>query len=233
MMPVVTLAVHLLAADPAGYAKPDLLVSAETLARPGAAGKFHVLDVRSLGKYETGHVPGAVSAPLSRWSKATTAGTAAADFWKAELAAVGVTPTKPVVVYADDVREACRGWWLLLFAGVPDVRVLDGGWAAFTAAGGAVQKEAVAAKAPPHDWKPAADRQADKADVIRMTREKKGSIIDARSEDEFKAGRIPGAVRLEWSELIDEKTQRFKPAAEIGRLFKERNIDPAAETCSY
>src|SRR5687767_3665417 len=36
MMPLLTLAVHLLAADPAGYAKPDLLAEAETLVKPGA-----------------------------------------------------------------------------------------------------------------------------------------------------------------------------------------------------
>jgi thiosulfate/3-mercaptopyruvate sulfurtransferase len=233
MMPLFTLAVHLLGADPAGYPNPDLLVEPATLAKPAAAEKFHVLDLRSLARYEAGHVPGAAHAPLSKWSKAVTAGKADAAFWKAELAAVGVTPKKPVVVYADDVREACRGWWLLALAGVADVRLLNGGWPAYTAAGGPAQKEAAAAKADPHDWKPAADRQADKADVLRMTKEKKGAIIDARSADEYAAGRIPGAVRLEWSELVDAKTQRFKSAAEIAKLLKERNIDPGAENCSY
>jgi thiosulfate/3-mercaptopyruvate sulfurtransferase len=231
-MPVLTVAVHILAADPAGYVRPDLLVEANTLLKKGAEA-FQLLDVRSLGKYEAGHVGGAVSAPLSKWSKAVTAGTATAAFWKTELAAVGVSPKRPVVVYAEDLRDACRAWWLLKLAGVPDVRVLNGGWPAYRSAGGQVQKESVTATAEPFDWESAAGRIADKADVLRMTKEKKGTIIDTRSLDEFQAGHIPGAVRLEWSELVDEKSGRFKPAGELGRLFRERSIDPEKEACSY
>ena len=151
MMPVLTLTVHLLAADPAGYVQPSLLVEAEALAKKDAEA-FRVLDVRSLGQYEAGHIPGAVSAPLSKWSKAVTAGTAGAAFWKIELAAVGVAAKQPVVVYAEDVRDACRAWWILKLAGVPDVRVLNGGWAAFQAMGGRVQKDPVTATAKPFDW---------------------------------------------------------------------------------
>ena len=36
---------------------------------------------------------------------------------------------------------------------------------------------------------------------------------------------IPGAVHLEWRELIDPSTHRFKSPDELGKLFKEKNID--------
>lgn len=232
MLPLAAV-VYLLSADPAGYARPDLLVEPAAVLKPGAADAFRVLDVRSAGKYDAGHIPGAVSAPLTKWSKATAGKTADTAFWKAELAAVGVTPKKPVLVYADDVREACRGWWLLTFAGVPDVRLLDGGWGAYTAAGGPVQKEPVAATAAPHDWTSPAGRKADKEDVLGMIKGKKDRIIDARSADEFKAGRVPGATWLEWSELIDPKTQKFKPAGELAKLFRDRDLDPTAGGCVY
>jgi|SRR5579883_2258499 len=233
MMAPLTAVVYLLSADPTGYARPELLVEPDAILKPRAAEKFRILDVRSQGKYEAGHVPGAVAAPLTKWSKATAGKTADAAFWKAELAAVGVEPGRPVLVYADDVREACRGWWLLTSAGVPDVRLLDGGWKAYTAAGGPVRKEADTATAATHDWQGQAGRKADKEDVLGMVRGKKGAVIDARSADEFKAGRVPGAVWLEWSELIVPGTQKFRPAGELAKLFRERNLDPTAGGCVY
>lgn len=235
MMTLTLAAVYLLPLGPAagpGYPNPKLLVEPEELAT--SADEFRVLDVRGKANYDDGHVPGAVPATTGPWSKAVTEGKADAAFWKRELAAVGVAPDRPVVVVSDDVRNGARGWWLLSLAGVPDVRLLNGGWDAYTAAKLPVSKEPATATAPPHDWKPAPERQATKDDVAGVASKKwPGRIIDARSEKEYAAGRIPGAVRLEWSELLDPKTQKFKSAAELGKLLKERNIDPAEESCSY
>lgn len=231
MMPLLAAAVYMLSADPASYPNAKLLVEPAALGR--SPGEFHVLDIRVKAAYDAGHVPGAVHAVPGPWSRAVTEGKADAAFWKKELAAAGVTPTKPTVVCGTDVRDGCRVWWLLKRAGVPDVRLLNGGWAGYAAAGGPVERKANAAAAPPHDWTPDAAREATKVDVLAMVKDKKGAVIDARSADEFAAGHVPGAVRLEWSELIDAKTGRFKPADELAKLLKSRNIDPAESSCSY
>jgi thiosulfate/3-mercaptopyruvate sulfurtransferase len=235
MMTLTLAAVYLLPLAPGAddkYPNAKLLVEPEELAK--APDRFRVLDVRGREKYDGGHVPGAVAAQTGRWAQAVTDGKADAAFWKRELALVGVTPDKPVVVVSDDVRTGARAWWLLSLAGVPDVRLLNGGWDAYTAARLPVSKELTPARAEPHDWKPAPQRQATKGDVLGLAGKKRpGRVIDARSEDEYAAGHVPGAVRLEWSELIDPKTKKFKPAAELARLLKERNIDPAEESCSY
>jgi thiosulfate/3-mercaptopyruvate sulfurtransferase len=231
MMTLTLAAVYLLPPGPA-YPNPRLLVEPEELAKNTS--QFRVLDVRAKPSYDDGHVPGSVLAITGPWSRAVTEGTADAALWKRELAAVGVTPTRPVVVVSDDVRNAARVWWLLSLAGVPDVRLLNGGWDAYVAAKLPVSKEATTATAPPHDWKPSPERQASKEDVAGLVgKQRPGKVLDVRSAAEYEAGHVPGAVRLEWSELLDPKTKKFKPAAELAKLLKERNIDPAEESCSY
>src|SRR5262249_32147583 len=65
--------------------------------------------------------------------------------------------------------------------------------------------------------------------------------IDARSEGEYcgetknakRGGAIPGAVHLEWSDLIDKKTQKFKSPEELTKLFKDAGIDLKRPTVTY
>jgi thiosulfate/3-mercaptopyruvate sulfurtransferase len=120
---------------------------------------------------------------------------------------------------------------MLKYAGVPDVRILNGGWKAYTAAKLRLEMAEMVSKADPHDWKPDAARLADKKHVQEQL---KGSVcVDARTRDEFtgekalakKGGHIPGATHLEWVELLDPKTGTFLPPAELIELVKDRKID--------
>src|SRR5690606_9622492 len=68
-------------------------------------------------------------------------------------------------------------------------------------------------------------------------------IVDTRTEGEFcgtnamtnkRAGAIPGAKHLEWSDLLDQETQRFKTAEEMKKLFGDAGIaldQPTATHC--
>ena len=46
-------------------------------------------------------------------------------------------------------------------------------------------------------------------------------------------GAIPGAKHLEWDDLIDSETQRFKLADELSRLFREAGIDPTKPVTTH
>jgi thiosulfate/3-mercaptopyruvate sulfurtransferase len=66
-------------------------------------------------------------------------------------------------------------------------------------------------------------------------------IVDARSEAEFcgdtktakRNGSIPGALNLEWKELLDGKTKQFKSAAELDQIFKKAGIDLAKPSVAH
>jgi thiosulfate/3-mercaptopyruvate sulfurtransferase len=236
MMTLTLAAVYLSPLGPAAgpdYPNPTLLVEPEELAKLDTT-TVRILDVRGKAKYDDGHVPGSVLAMTGPWSNAVKEGKADSAFWTKELAAVGVLPTRPVVVVADDIRDAARARWLLIYAGQIDVRLLNGGWGAYVAAKLPVSKEATTAKA--NDWDRIVNRHvlATKEHMLGLPNAApKARIIDTRSAEEYAAGHIPGAVRLEWTELLDPNTKKFKPAEELAKLLMERNIDPAEESCSY
>jgi thiosulfate/3-mercaptopyruvate sulfurtransferase len=110
-----------------------------------------VLDARwrlagppGIDDYRAGHVPGAVYIDLddALSGKPGAGGSggrhplpSTAAFQEA-MRAVGVSDDRAVVVYDDgDGLPAARAWWVLRYYGHPSVRVLDGGFAAWTKAG--------------------------------------------------------------------------------------------------
>jgi thiosulfate/3-mercaptopyruvate sulfurtransferase len=116
--------------------------------------------------------------------------------------AAGVDAARTVVVMDEaDGTSAARAWWLLRHAGHPDVRVLDGGWQAWVAAGGAVEV-GPAQGVPDGDfaagWGGMPSVDASGAADVAVS----GVLLDARSAVRFRgeaepidpvAGHIPGA----------------------------------------
>lgn len=128
----------------------DVLISPSELA--DRLTDFRLLDVRwtvmapdGRAAYLAGHLPGAVFVDLDvdladhsvtgrgRHPLPTPQALAAsARRW-------GLNDGDAVVVYDDwNGQAAARAWWLLRAAGVSNVRILDGGWAAWQRSGGPV-----------------------------------------------------------------------------------------------
>jgi thiosulfate/3-mercaptopyruvate sulfurtransferase len=179
--------------------------------------------------YREGHIPSAryvsLDADLSGPKIGTTGRhplpdpvTAAASF-----ARLGIGDDTQVVVYdADAGSFAARVWWMLRWLGHPNAAVLDGGLAAWTAAGLALSDDV-------EQWEPArftprvdADARVGVDDVLLQQRA--GHVlVDARASDRFRgqnetldpvAGHIPGAVnRFFQHNLTAEKT--FKTPDEL------------------
>src|SRR5262249_25174428 len=130
-LPYETLALFVAACGEAGelkYARPEFLIEASALAKPGATTAFRVLDTRDKARYQAGHIPGAVWLPVGDWGRAFGDGRDAAG-WAKRLGALGIDPDRPVVLYGDATSpDAARAWWILRYWGAGDVRLLNGGW---------------------------------------------------------------------------------------------------------
>lgn len=230
-------------ASGAGYTKPELLLEPAELARPEIRKKYVVLDARARSAYTAGHVPGAAWVDAADWGKAFAKGQKADD-WAKRIGALGIDVDTPVVVVGlGRTPEAARVWWVLRYWGVKDVRLLNGGHPGYTAAGGAVEKTAApapAAKSPKLQAQP--ERLAVMGEMVKGLKEKKyHQIIDARTVGEHcgetksakRAGSIPQAKHLEWVDLIEAKSGRFKSNAEISKLFAAAGIDPKQPATTY
>src|SRR5947209_113634 len=133
---------------------PGSLISAEAVHAllserpPGVAERPTLLDVRwefggppGHGQYLEGHIPGAafvdldaeLAAPPGAGGRHPLPDAAA---FESAMRAAGVSNDRPVIVYdAATSMSAARAWWVLRYYGHRSVSVLDGGFAAWVAAG--------------------------------------------------------------------------------------------------
>jgi thiosulfate/3-mercaptopyruvate sulfurtransferase len=195
--------------------------------------------------YEHAHIPGAVFVDLDR-SLAGPPGRGgrhplpSASAFTAAMQTSGVSGDRAVVVYdAADATAAARAWWLLRYFGHPDVAVLDGGLAAWVAAG--LTLESATPRVAPGDFvahaggMPLLDADT-AADVAR-----RGRLVDARAPERYRgerepidpvAGRIPGALNRPTTMNVDP-TGLFLDVAELREAFTALGLRPGDEPGAY
>lgn len=230
-----------------GHANASLLATPrslfDTLDR-GAGPAPLLLDLRAAEDFAAGHVPGAVHVDL--WGVSlidTDPAPLRAFMWMIHhvLEARGVTATRQVVVYDDKSGvRAARAFWFLEYFGHADVRVLDGGFTAWVAAGLPVTRDVQAATAATWSQEPRADRLATWRDVRDRLAAPGVAILDTRSDGEYfgeviranRGGAIPGAVHIEWTHNLGPDGA-FKPAADLRRMYEEAGITPDREVVVY
>jgi len=228
-------------ADPPTFHMPVRVVDvrgATSLLARGAA----VLDARDAAAYAQGHMPGAQ--PYA-WQAFTGEGSSRGrirpdlEAIAQALAGLGVDAGRPALVYG----AAGQGWgeeghaaWLLSLLGHPDVALLDGGFAAWRAAGRPVVSAYARARPGGFAARPREEFRADHAQVQRCRQ-----VIDVRSATEYngatphgeaRGGHIAGARHLDWRTLLDERG-RVVSSARLLRALADAGIDPDAEVVVY
>ncbi|MGZ4476729.1 MAG: sulfurtransferase [Nocardioides sp.] len=221
---------------------------ATLLAQPAAA-RPTVLDVRyQLGgpsgpaEHAAGHVPGAAYVDLDA-DLAAPPGVGGrhplpeAGAFEAAMRRAGVSGSRPVVVYDDwAARAAGRAWWLLRFHGHAYVRVLDGGWSAWVASGGAVSTDPVVAQ--PGDFTARPGHlpvvEADAVPGVPV-------LVDARAPERYRgetepvdpvAGHIPGAVNVPTGSNLDADG-RFRSPAELREVYAAAGVTGEEDVAVY
>ncbi|GAA3389926.1 sulfurtransferase [Streptomyces roseoviridis] len=226
-----------------------IISASELLSESAGARPPVLLDVRwTLGgppgrpEYEAGHLPGAVyvdldtelAGPPGRGGRHPLPDPAA---FGAAMRRAGVSADTPVVVYDGGLGwGAARAWWLLRWAGHPDVRVLDGGLAAWE---GELSKDVPSPE--PGDFEPRPGAlgllDADGAAALAGS----GLLLDARAAERYRGdvepidrvgGHIPGAVSAPTTENVGPDG-RFLPADALAARFAGLGAKEDTEVAVY
>ena len=219
---------------------PGPLIDVIALANRIGSEDFVLLDVRYtlLGppgrpEYEAGHIPYAqyvdldveLSGPPGVGGRHPLPDPAALE---ATLRRLGINDQSIVVAYdAASSQAASRLWWLLTDAGHKSVRVLNGGYAAWRAAGFPVEEGPARAVKPGKIVAQPGQRAQLDADGVAAALAAGRPVVDVRAADRYAgrdepvdpvAGHIPGAVNRPSTGNADANG-RFRSAAEIAARF--------------
>jgi len=227
----------------------SILITADELAATPAV----LLDVRwrldrpdGSEEFRAGHVPGAVYVDLDhqlaghgeptdgRHPLPTVAALqAAARSW-------GIDDDSTVVVYDDQGNlAAARAWWLLTYAGVADVRVLDGGLQAWTGSDRPLETGDAAPEAGSVTLSYGHLPVVDVDDVLNAAAT--GSLLDARAPERYRgetepvdpvAGHIPGAINTPTGQNLADDG-RFLDPATLRSRFIAAGVEPDRPVTTY
>ncbi|HEX6935469.1 MAG TPA: sulfurtransferase [Actinomycetes bacterium] len=199
--------------------------------------------------YRAGHLPGAHYADLDadlaappaegvRGGRHPLPDPAVAE---AAFRRLGVRTDRAVVVYDDAAGTvAARAWWLLRYLGHDDVRLLDGGYPAWTAAGHPVETGDAMAPVPgDFEAQPGGLPVVDADAAARLARD--GVLLDVRTGERYRgeaepidpvAGHVPGAVSAPAAGSTDG-TGRFLPSPALRERFAGLGVREGAAVAAY
>ena len=198
-------------------------------------------DLANAKDYHRGHIPGAIHVNTDlfengypQWQLKPI------ESLQQTIGDFGISPDTVVIVYSEQLIAATRVWWILMYAGVEDVRILDGDARTWKEAG--FELEQTTRELPPVSFvantrthwimDTATLRAHIEANQEIQSNDPLGPLrlFDMRSRPEYDGtisgynyldakGRIPGAI---WLGDADDSSQTYKLAS--GRLRPPREI---------
>lgn len=228
----------------ASAAEPQPLVSVSWLKQHLDDKNLLILDIRSAidgggaKAYEEAHIPGAIHSDYDKAGWRVTRNDVpfmlptVAELEKL-IGDIGIDETTHVVVVPagvnfTDFGSAARTYWTLKVVGVNNVSILDGGVAAWKAAGLPLEKGIK--KPSPTIFSATLNEKllSRLEDVTTSETVKNATLLDARPASFFNGkekapaakayGHIPGAVNLDSASFYDASTNKLKPRAELAAL---------------
>ena len=229
-----------------GFAHPEYLIEPAELQANLAAPGLVIIDLDAPAGYQRGHIPGAVHLPDNYERNPATGwvNTLPPDQFAAVCRSLGIGDATPVVAYDNNMSlYAARFWWTLNYYGHRNIRVLNGGWRAWVSAGPVSFEPPPAVAAEPVFTPQIAPSLLVGLDAVKAGCGLDDTVIwDTRTAGEYsgqvnrgnqRVGHIAGAVHLDWLDLMERETHRFKPAAELRRILDDRGITPDKAVFAY
>jgi thiosulfate/3-mercaptopyruvate sulfurtransferase len=241
------------------YANANYLIEAEALAASLDDPKLKIFDATvhlvpaekgyraesGLADYEKGHLPGAAFLDQIRAVSDTSTGLGFSlptpETLQSGLRGIGLGEDDRIVVYSTGhMMWATRAWWLLHYAGLNNVAVLNGGYRAWQDAGLAVSAEPTTFGPGDVIVRPRPERFVGQSEVLAAIGDEAVCTVNALSPDVYtgegkmsygRKGHITGSVNVYYDELLE--AGRFRPAAELEAALSGKGLLDADRVIAY
>ncbi|HEX7002595.1 MAG TPA: sulfurtransferase [Trueperaceae bacterium] len=218
------------------------LMQVDELARRLGEPGLRIVDVRfdlndteaGEREYRKGHLPGAVYAHLDRDLSAPLGRHGGRhplpdpERLAGRLGELGIGNDDLVVAYdAGNGMVASRLWWLLRYLGSDRVKVLDGGFAAWTDAGHPVTREVTEPSGARFEPRVRSEMAVDRDYVLRNLGVAGKVLVDARAPQRYRgevepldpiAGHIPSAINIPFEGNLEGG--RFRSSSQLRRRYE-------------
>jgi thiosulfate/3-mercaptopyruvate sulfurtransferase len=199
-------------------------------------------------EYAKGHIPGAVHlyySELATKEDPIAFKMARGEQMKRVMEAHGVGDDTLVVAYDDEGGHAASRLWLAMVVhGHEDgIRILEGGLTKWQQEGRPLSTEPAAPRPAAFTPRPGSPNILVTAEqVLDATSDPNAVVLDVRRLTEFtgeevraaRGGRVPGAVRMLWQDVLRWDGDRtFRPPEEIRALLAEAGVTPDKQTITY
>ncbi|MFC7074884.1 sulfurtransferase [Haloarcula halophila] len=203
-------------------------------------GALKLVDVRDAWEYDgLGHLPGAVNVPFEtfRTGEDDSDGMLPTEeTWAALLSEAGVGGDDEIVAY-DDHHGVFAARFLVtaeLLGHDPDrLHLLDGDFSAWQRSFGTTSEPTAVEPADyavdPPDETPLVGPEA----VSAAAEDPEAVVVDTREQSEYAAGHIPGAVLLDWRDLVDTESRGLLPRERALELLAAAGIVPEKRIVLY
>ncbi|MFQ5879610.1 MAG: sulfurtransferase [Dehalococcoidia bacterium] len=197
-----------------------------------------ILDPRRPVKYLQGHIRNAVNLPVAKAfsSEGELLADEALQRW---LGAAGLGGGKTPIVYdAYDGQSGAMLAWILEYLGCTDVHLMDVFFEKWVAEGRGVFYRPVTPKA--SEFKARVNPQV-RTTAREILTQRGLKLVDFRSREEYagqqdtdgRPGHLPGAVHIDWRDLLGEGHRILAPEEKLRRLFAAVGVSPGDEVVAY
>lgn len=219
------------------------LISADELLQHLGDPDWQIFDVRhdlfdqeaGIRAYRSGHIPGSQFAGIDTDLSGAKTGTNGRHPLPPRAALIerfrawGVNNSTQIIAYdAQGGQFAARLWWLARWLGHSAAAVLDGGWPAWLARGGAVETALATPQRGSFTEAASLVPLVGTREVLKSLVERDRLIVDARLAERYRgeqepidpvAGHIPGALNRPWTQNLTAE-QRFKSPEQLRAEFE-------------
>lgn len=225
--------------ETSGYAHPEWFADAAWLGEHIDDPDLTIVALTPPEDFAAGHIPGAAQVDWPELEIVETSDQSVQN-WRGEieqaLTDLGVERGDTVVVYDGGTFYASRLWWILFQLGHADVRILNGGLAAWTAADGELETgESTVEPAPDQYLGEPSEEAIAQIDEVEAAFEQGDTVfVDARSGEEYAEGRIPGAVNVPFTDNGEAENPKYwKSVEDLRSMYEGLGVIPDKPVIAY